>query len=77
MSNIQYAVEEALDTIRPYLIADGGNITLVEITADMKVKVKLTGACNKCPMSQQTLQNGVEVVIKKAVPEITEVIAIN
>jgi Fe-S cluster biogenesis protein NfuA len=69
-------VEAALNTIRPYLHADGGDITLVEITEDMVVKVKLTGACHNCPMSFQTLKGGVEMVIRQAIPSITKVIAI-
>ncbi|MBN2744238.1 Fe-S cluster biogenesis protein NfuA [Breznakibacter xylanolyticus] len=70
------AIEAALDTIRPYLISDGGNINLVDVTADLKVKVKLTGACHGCPMSLQTLRGGVETVIRNAVPQITEVVAV-
>ena len=60
------AVEEALETIRPYLKADGGDISLMEITDELIVKVKLLGACVDCPMNYQTMKNGVEQVIKKA-----------
>lgn len=67
------AIEEALDTIRPYLNADGGNIELVEITNDLVVKVRLKGACSDCPMSLQTLKGGVEMVVKRAVPSISAV----
>jgi Fe-S cluster biogenesis protein NfuA len=74
--SLRQNIEDALDTIRPYLISDGGNITLVDITADLKVKVRLTGACHGCPMSMQTLRGGVETVIKNAVPEVVEVIAV-
>lgn len=74
--SLRQNIEDALDTIRPYLISDGGNITLVDISADMKVKVRLTGACHGCPMSMQTLRGGVETVIKNAVPEVVEVIAV-
>ena len=74
--SLRQNIEDALDTIRPYLISDGGNITLVDISADMKVKVRLTGACHGCPMSMQTLRGGVETVIKNAVPEVIEVIAV-
>lgn len=66
-------VEEALELIRPYLKADGGDISLVEVTDDLIVKVKLLGACNGCPMSFQTMKNGVEQVIKKTLPEIKAV----
>ena len=70
-------VETALDTIRPYLLADGGNVSIEEITADNVVKLKLLGACGSCPMSIMTLKAGIEEAIKKEVPEITAVEAIN
>jgi Fe-S cluster biogenesis protein NfuA len=70
-------VDEALNTIRPYLKADGGDIILLEVTPEHIVKVKLQGACHDCPMSFQTLKGGVEMVIKQAVPHITEVIAVD
>ena len=74
MEKTQYQkVEEALELIRPYLQADGGDISLVEVTHDLVVKVKLLGACNGCPMSFQTMKNGVEQVIKKVLPEIKAV----
>ncbi len=69
-------VEAALNKIRPSLQADGGNIELVDVTPDGIVKVKLTGACSCCPMSQMTLKAGVEKVVKEAVPEVKEVIAV-
>jgi len=69
-------VLEALDQVRPMLQADGGNVELVEVTADGVVKVKLTGSCGCCPMSQMTLKMGIERILKKAVPEIKEVISI-
>lgn len=69
-------VEQALESIRPYLITDGGNVRLVEITSDMIVKLELLGACGTCPMSAMTLKAGVEESIRKAVPEIREVHAI-
>jgi len=69
-------VEKALDKIRPMLKADGGNVELVEVTDDGVVKLKLTGSCGCCPMSQMTLKNGVEKIIKQEVPEIKEVISI-
>ena len=70
-------VEKALDSIRPYLEADGGNVKLLEITPDMVVKLRLTGACETCPMSAMTLKAGVEESIKRAVPSIQSVIAVN
>ncbi len=70
-------VEGVIDQIRPYLEADGGNIRFVEITDDNIVNVELLGACGSCPMSQMTLKAGVEQAVRKAVPEITAVEAIN
>lgn len=70
-------VETALDTIRPYLVADGGNVSIEEITPDNVVKLKLLGSCGSCPMSIMTLKAGIQEAIKKAVPEITGVEAIN
>ncbi|MEA3444847.1 MAG: NifU family protein [Bacteroidota bacterium] len=67
-------INMGLDKIRPYLQADGGDITFVEITDDMVVKVKLLGACGTCPMSIQTLKAGVEFTLKQMLPEIKEVI---
>lgn len=69
-------VEKALDKIRPALMADGGNVELVELDDDV-VKVKLTGACGGCPMSQLTLKMGIERHLKKEIPEIKEVMAVN
>ncbi len=68
-------VEAALKKIRPMLQADGGDIELVDVSKDGVVKVKLTGACGCCPMSQMTLKNAVEQKLKKEVPGIKEVIA--
>ncbi|MCK4931264.1 MAG: NifU family protein [Candidatus Aminicenantes bacterium] len=65
-------VEKALDKIRPALMADGGNVELVDVE-DGVVKVKLTGACGGCPMSQMTLKMGIERVLKQEIPEIKEV----
>ncbi len=68
-------VEEALNKVRPALMADGGNVELVDIQ-DGVVKVKLTGACGGCPMSQMTLKMGIERHLKKEVPEVKEVVAV-
>jgi Fe-S cluster biogenesis protein NfuA len=67
-------VEAALNKIRPMLQADGGDVELVDVT-DGVVKVRLTGACGGCPMSQMTLKMGVEKAIRAEVPEVTEVVA--
>ncbi len=69
-------IQAALDTIRPYLQADGGDISFVELTDDMRVKVRLKGACGDCPMSLQTLKGGVEMVVKTNVPQVVEVVAV-
>ena len=67
-------IEKALTKIRPFLNEDGGDISLVEVTQDMVVKVKLIGACSSCDVSMMTLKNGIEVAVKNAVPEVKEVI---
>ncbi|MEJ6680754.1 MAG: NifU family protein [Flavobacteriales bacterium] len=76
-NSLNTRVTEALDKIRPYLEADGGNISLVEITKDNVVKVELHGTCVGCSMSMMTMKAGVEQSIKSAAPEITKVVAIN
>lgn len=70
-------IEEALDSIRPYLEADGGNVKVVEVTDDFILRLELTGTCSSCPMSTMTLKAGVEEAIKRAVPEIIKVEAVN
>ncbi|RZK54285.1 NifU family protein [Pedobacter frigiditerrae] len=70
-------VEQALETIRPYLIADGGNVAIEEITADNVVKLRLLGNCGSCKMSFMTMKAGIEQAIMKAVPEITSVVAVD
>ena len=68
-------VEAALEKVKPMLKADGGDVELIDVSDDGIVKVKLTGACGCCPMSQMTLKAGIEKVIKEAVPEVKEVVA--
>ncbi len=68
-------VEAALNKIRPALVADGGNVELVDVN-DGTVKVKLTGACAGCPMSTMTLKMGIERVLRQDIPEIKEVVAV-
>lgn len=70
-------VEEALQSIRPYLEADGGDVKILNITEEGIVKLELLGACGTCPMSEMTLKAGVEEAIKRAVPDINGVEAIN
>ncbi|MBU0709828.1 MAG: NifU family protein [Candidatus Omnitrophica bacterium] len=69
-------VEKALEKVRPMLMADGGNVELVEVTGDGVVKLKLTGACGACPMSSMTLKMGIEKILKQEVPEVKEVVAV-
>ena len=77
MDTLHQKVEEALDTIRPYLEADGGNVAIVEITSDQILKLELTGACKTCNMSHMTMKAGIEETIKRAVPEIKEIQSVN
>ena len=69
-------VEAAINKIRPMLQADGGNVELVSVSHEGVVQVRLQGACAGCPMSQMTLKNGIEKIIKKEVPEVKAVEAV-
>ena len=69
-------VKQALDAIRPYLQADGGDVELVGIEPDGIVRVRLVGACGGCPMSQMTLSAGIERVLKQQVPAVKRVMAV-
>jgi Fe-S cluster biogenesis protein NfuA len=68
-------VQAALVKIRPSLQADGGDVELIDVSTEGVVKVRLTGACGGCPMSQMTLKMGIEKMLKKEVPEVKEVVA--
>ena len=68
-------VEKALDKVRPSLQADGGDVKLIEVTGNT-VKLQLTGHCAGCPMSQMTLKNGIERILKQELPDVKEVIAV-
>ena len=70
---IKEKVQQALNKVRPSLQADGGDVQLVDVDEQGVVKVKLTGACGGCPMSQMTLKMGIEKVLKQNVPEVTRV----
>ncbi|MBW6460573.1 MAG: NifU family protein [Bacteroidales bacterium] len=76
-SEIEKKILNVLDQIRPYLQADGGDIRFINLTDDNIVNVELTGACGSCPYSIITLKNGVEMAIKKAIPDIKAVEAVN
>lgn len=69
-------VEKALNEVRPSLQADGGDVELVDVTTDGVVKVRLTGSCGGCPMSQMTLKGGIEHHLKKTVPGVKLVEAV-
>jgi Fe-S cluster biogenesis protein NfuA len=77
MSELETKVINVIEQIRPYLQADGGDINFVELTSDNVVNVELQGACGSCPFSRMTLKNGVEEAMRKALPEIKSVEAIN
>ncbi|MEO9869096.1 NifU family protein [Ekhidna sp.] len=77
MSELVERVEKALNTIRPYLEADGGDVKVLEVDKEMNVVLELMGNCGSCPMSTMTLKAGVEEAIKREVPEIKSVHAVN
>jgi len=70
-------IEEILAQLRPYLEADSGNVSFVEVTEDMVVRVRLEGACSSCSMSTMTLKAGIEQSLLKAIPELKGVEAVN
>jgi len=70
-------VESALDSIRPYLEADGGNVRVLDLNGDNNLKLEFVGACGNCPMSTMTFKAGVEEAIKRAVPEIKNIEVVN
>jgi Fe-S cluster biogenesis protein NfuA len=76
-NNIRSKVEEALNSIRPYLEADGGNVELIDISADNVVQVELIGACKTCSMNMMTMKAGIEETIKRSVPEVKSVISVS
>ena len=69
--------EQALDTIRPYLATDGGNVKILEITQEGALRLELLGSCGSCPMSSMTMKAGIEDAVRRLVPEISQVIAVN
>ena len=70
-------INAGLDKIRPYLQTDGGDISLIEVTDDLVVRVKLIGACHSCPWSIHTLRIGVEQSLRREVPDIKEVVNVS
>ncbi|MCF8462071.1 MAG: NifU family protein [Flavobacteriales bacterium] len=75
-NDLKVRVEEALETMRPFLAADGGDVELVSITEDMIVQLRLLGSCKTCNMSEMTLRAGIEEAVKRSVPEIKSVEAV-
>jgi Fe-S cluster biogenesis protein NfuA len=75
-SDLTRRVQLALDTMRPFLNADGGDAQIVDVTTDMLVKIKLLGTCSTCDLSKMTMKAGIEQAIIKAVPEIKAVEAV-
>ena len=73
---LEEQVKTALEDVRPSLQADGGDVEFVSLADDGTVKVKLTGACGHCPMSQMTLKMGIENYLKKTIPEVTAVVGV-
>lgn len=69
-------INKAIDSVRPYLQADGGDVELIEVSDDNTVKVRLTGACDGCPFSLMTLRAGIERAIRAEYPEMKELIAV-
>ncbi|MFN8166897.1 MAG: NifU family protein [Bacteroidia bacterium] len=76
INDLHTRVEEALNQLRPYLEADSGNVSLVDITDDNVVRLRFLGACKSCSMSAMTLKAGIEQTILKMVPEIRAVVAV-
>jgi len=76
LSAMKEQVEKALEKIRPALQRDGGDVELIDVGEDGIVKVKLTGACGGCPMSQITLKQGIERVLKQEVASVKEVVSL-
>lgn len=70
-------IDEALDSVRPHLAADGGNIEVVDVTEDMVVQIKWLGNCEGCSMSSMTMRAGIEATLQSKVPEVKGVEALN
>ncbi len=77
MSDYRSKIEEALESVRPFLKMDGGDVEFVEMNADNVVILKLLGSCNGCSMSHMTMKAGIEEAIKKVLPEVKSVMALN
>ncbi|AMS26061.1 nitrogen fixation protein NifU [Bacteroidetes bacterium UKL13-3] len=77
MTELEQKIEIALNSMRPFLQADGGDVELVEITDDMEVRLRLKGNCSSCEMSGMTMKAGIENGLKSAIPQIVNVVAVS
>jgi len=77
LDEITRRIEASLDSIRPYLVADGGNVKVAEITPENVVKLEFVGACGNCRMSTMTFKAGVEAAIRRDVPEVKSIEVVN
>ena len=73
---INQKIKKAIESVRPYLVTDGGDVELIEVTRDLVVKVRLLGACEGCPFSFQTLKAGIEQAIRKEIPDLKELVSV-
>lgn len=76
-SDLQTRIEQSLNSIRPYLEADGGNVRVLELTHGLILRLEFVGACGSCPMSTMTFKAGVEEAVRKAVPEVKSIEVVN
>lgn len=76
-AELEQKIELALNSMRPFLQADGGDVELVDVTDEMEVQLKLIGNCSSCNMSHMTMRAGIENGLKSAIPQITRVTAVN
>ncbi|HAC24289.1 MAG TPA: hypothetical protein DCE81_05185 [Cytophagales bacterium] len=76
-SDLQTRIEQSLNSIRPYLEADGGNVRVLELTHNLILRLEFVGACGTCPMSTMTFKAGVEEAVRKAVPEVKSIEVVN
>ena len=76
MSEIHQQVEQVLETMRPYLHADGGDVELVEVSEELDIVLRLTGACSTCSMSDMTMTAGIEESLRRAIPNIGKITAL-
>jgi Fe-S cluster biogenesis protein NfuA len=76
-ADLNHRIEEALNGIRPYMEADGGNVRVLGFTSDQTLKLEFVGACGTCPMSTMTFKAGVEEAIKRVAPEIKRIEVVN